>query len=92
MNADAGEVAGDEQLVQLDRTSDRLDENDDLYGGSQHLSITQQPYDMYLIELKRVQQLVQLPVLANFLELNVVLLETMQSQLSLIVDKDFQGL
>ena len=74
MDTDAGGVAGDEQLVQLDRTSDRLDENDDLYGGSQHLSITQQPYDMYLIELKRVQQLVQLPVLLNFFKLYVMLL------------------
>lgn len=48
--------------------------------------------DAYLIELKRVEQLVQLPVLANFFQLDVMLLQTMEGELRLVVDEDFQGL
>lgn len=46
----------------------------------------------YLIELEAVEQLVQLPVLANFFQLDVVLLQTVESKLCLVVDEDFERL
>lgn len=45
-----------------------------------------------MIELKSVQQIIQLPVLASLFELHVVLLETVESEFRLIVDEDFEGL
>lgn len=45
-----------------------------------------------LVELEVVQQVVQLSVLGILLELDVVLLQTVQGELGLVVDKDFQGL
>lgn len=46
----------------------------------------------YLIELEIVEELVQLSVLADFLQLDVVLLQTMEGELGLVVDEDFKGL
>ena len=46
----------------------------------------------YLIELEHIQQLEELPVLLGVLELNVVLSQTVQGQLGLVVDVDFHGL
>ena len=46
----------------------------------------------YLVELESVQEIVELPVLAVLLQLDVVLLESVQGQLGLVVDKDFEGL
>ena len=46
----------------------------------------------HLIEVKGVQKLVQLPVLANLLQLHVVLLETVESELRFVVNEDLQGL
>ena len=46
----------------------------------------------YLIKFQRVEQIVQLPVLANFLQFDVMLLQAMKGQLCLIIDKDFKGL
>lgn len=43
-----------------------------------------------LIELKSIQQVVELPILFPFGELAVVLLETVESKLGLIVNVDFQ--
>ena len=48
--------------------------------------------DTDLVEFERVQQVVQLAVLFALLQLDVVLLETVQRKLGLIVDVDFQGL
>lgn len=45
-----------------------------------------------LVELKSVKELVQLPVFACFLELDVVLLKAVQRELRLIVDEDFERL
>ena len=45
-----------------------------------------------LIELQSVQKLVELPVLAGLLELDVVLLETVESELRFVVNKDFKRL
>jgi hypothetical protein len=46
----------------------------------------------HLVELEVVQQIIQLSVLGILLELDVVLLQTVQGELGLVVDKDFQGL
>lgn len=43
-----------------------------------------------LVELERIQEIVQLAVLLTFIELDVELLETMQSQLLFVVNVDFQ--
>ena len=46
----------------------------------------------YLVELQGVQKLVQLPVLSDLVQFHVVLLETVQRKLGLVVHEDFQGL
>lgn len=46
----------------------------------------------YLIELEAVQQFIQLPVLPNLLQLNVMLLKTVERELGFIVNKDLKGL
>ena len=43
-----------------------------------------------LVKLEAVQQLVELTVLLRFAEFDVVLLETVQSELGVIIDIDFQ--
>lgn len=48
--------------------------------------------DTDLVELEVVEEVVELAVLLAFLELEVVLLETMEGELGLVVDVDFQGL
>lgn len=45
-----------------------------------------------LVELEIVQELIELPVLLALGQFNVVLLETVQSQLCLVVDIDLQGI
>lgn len=46
--------------------------------------------DDCLVELKLIEQLVQLSVLLLLIELDVVLLETVQSKLCLIINVDFE--
>lgn len=46
----------------------------------------------HLIEIQGIQKLIELPVLAHLIELNIVLLETVESELRLIVDKNFERL
>lgn len=46
--------------------------------------------DNHLVKLEAVQQLVQLPVLLRLTEFDVVLLETVQSKLCIVIDVDFQ--
>jgi hypothetical protein len=45
-----------------------------------------------LVELEVVQKLVELPVLFLLLELEVVLLETVEGQLGLVIDVDLEWL
>jgi hypothetical protein len=45
-----------------------------------------------LVELEVVQELVQLPVLLLLLELEVVLLETVEGQLGLVIDVNLEWL
>jgi hypothetical protein len=47
---------------------------------------------IYLVEFQSVKEFVELPVLASFFQLDVMLLETMQGQFGLIIDEDFQRL
>ena len=91
MNADAREVARHKELVQLNRASHRLHENDDLRYSRLATGITLTQY-AYLVELEGIEELVQLPVLLGFLKLDVVLLETVQGELGLVIDEDFEWL
>ena len=91
MDTDTREVARYQKLVKLDGTSDRLDEDDNLNEYDQPHGLRQHQC-ANLIELQSVEQLIQLPVLADFVKFNVMLLETMESQLRLIVDENLQGL
>lgn len=90
MNADAREVARHQEFVQFDGAGDGLHEDDDLgrgiyiKPGREHVT--------YLIEFEAVEQLVQLPVLANFFQLDVVLLQPVESEFGLVVDEDFERL
>jgi len=45
-----------------------------------------------LIEFEIVKQLIQLSVFASFFKLDIVLLETVESELGLVVNEDFEGL
>ena len=46
----------------------------------------------YLVEFQNVQQLEQLPVLLGILELDVVLSQSVQGQLGLVIDVDLHRL
>jgi hypothetical protein len=46
----------------------------------------------HLVELQRVEQVVQLAVLGRLLEADNVLLKTVESQLLLVIDVDLEGL
>ena len=48
--------------------------------------------DNQLVEFQGIQKIDKLAVLLGFDQVDVVLLETMQSQLGTIVDENFQGL
>lgn len=74
MNANTWEVAVSEKGIELCRSADGLDEDDDL------------------VELERIEQIVQLSVLGGFSELDVVLLQTVQGELGLVIDVNFKGL
>jgi hypothetical protein len=91
VDTDTREVAGHEQLVQFDTTSNRLDEDDDLQRYQPRESEASLN-EAYLVELQSVKELVQLPVLLDLFELNVVLLKAVEGQLRLVVDKDFERL
>lgn len=45
-----------------------------------------------LVELEVVEQVVELPVLLLLLQLEVILLQTVQSELGLVIDVDFKRL
>jgi hypothetical protein len=46
----------------------------------------------HLIELESIEQFVQLAIFLGLLELDVVLLQSVQSQLRLVINKDFKWL
>src|SRR3954465_16038355 len=46
--------------------------------------------DYDLVELELIQEFVELAILLLFVKLDVVLLQTVQRELRLVVDKDFQ--
>lgn len=74
VNANAREVAVNQQSVKLVGARNGLDKDDDL------------------VELQIVQKIVQLSVFLRFLQLNVVLLKTMQCELGFIINIDLQRL
>ncbi len=45
-----------------------------------------------LVEFERVEQVVELAVLGRLFKANVVLLETVEGELGLVIDVDFKGL
>jgi hypothetical protein len=47
---------------------------------------------LYLVEFEGVEQIVQLPILADFLQFDVMLLQAMKGQLCLIIDKNLERL
>lgn len=93
VNANTWEVAVSEESIELCRAADRLDEDDNLQDGiiSKRLRDGKMT-ETYLIELKRVEQVVELSVLGSFSELDVVLLKTVQGQLGLVINVDLEGL
>ena len=46
----------------------------------------------YLVKLQLIQEIIQLPVLCVLVQLNIVLLQTVQSQLAFIINEDFERL
>ena len=92
MDADTREVARDQELVQFDRSCDGLDEDDDLGKDASASAAYLATRGTYLVELEGIKELVELPVLPDFLQLDVVLLETVQGEHRLVVYEDLEGL
>jgi len=57
-----------------------------------HTSLYCTHEDNNLVELKQIQEIKQLSILLTLLEFDIVLLETVQSQLCLIIYKYFKSL
>ena len=75
MDTDTWEIAWHEELVQLDRTGHRLYENNNLIRNiSKPYKKPQITKKVYLVKLKRVEEFIQLPILANLLQFDEVLL------------------
>lgn len=74
VDADAGEAAFTQKLIQFVGTGDRSDKDDNL------------------IEFEGIEKVRELAILFFFLEFDVVLLETVQGQLCLIVNVNLQWL
>lgn len=95
VNTNAGEVVVAEQFVEFVCPCYRLDEDNDLdmKQCSQFLVMPRigrtKPY---LVELELIEELVELPVLRVFLELDVVLLQTVKGELRLVINEDFERL
>ena len=90
MNTDRREVAFLQQSVELCSSGDRLDKDTDLSCQLGFVISSKRGAD--LVKLEVVEQIVELPVLFLLLELEEVLLKTMESQLGLVVDVDFEWL
>lgn len=98
VNGDTGEVALPQKPVQLGCSRYRLDEDTDLKSGSKLVSVRSSrctgsgTAQANLVEFEVVQQVVKLSVLSALGELDEVLLQTVQSQLGLVIDVDLKGL
>jgi len=88
VDADGREVALLQQGVELRCPRNRLDEDANLRVSS--LTCAMRLAD--LVELEVVEQVVELAVLLLLLELEEVLLQTVQGELGLVVDVDLEGL
>lgn len=73
VNGDTGEVALNQELVELLSTGNRLDKDADL------------------VELKGIQEVVELAVLLGLGDSDVVLLETVEGELGLVIDVNLEG-
>ena len=91
VDADTREVARDQKLVQFDRSCDGLDEDDNLQA-PQHRLFCNELKTANLVEFEGIEKLIELPVFADLIKLDVVLLETVESQLRLIIDEDLERL
>jgi hypothetical protein len=88
VDADRREVAFLQQGVELSSTSDRLDKDTNL-----DVSYTPQICSKaHLVELELVEEVVEFSVLLLLLELEEVLLKSVQGQLGLVVNVDFKRL
>ena len=91
MNSNAGEVLLGQELIQCHTTLDRSNKDDHLEQSEDSEKQLGSPFPC-LIELEKIQQLEELLILLILLQLNIVLLKTVQSELSLIVHIDFHWL
>lgn len=89
------EVVVSEQFIKLISTGDRLDEDDDLNDAKSEVRLPK-GYSldraMYLVELKGIEEVIEFPVLPALLQLDVMLLQTVERKLGLVVDEDFERL
>ena len=92
MDTDTREVTRNKQLVQFDCPCDGFHEDDNLFGKDWTTRQKVRGLETNLVEFQSVEQLVQLPVLSDFVQLHEVLLESMQGQLRLIVNEYFERL
>ena len=91
MDADTREVARDQKLVQFNRSCDGLDEDDNLQA-LQHRLFCNELKTANLVEFEGIEKLIELPVFADLVKLDVVLLKTVKRELRLVVDKDLERL
>ena len=49
-------------------------------------------FETHLVEVQRVEKFVQLPVFTDFVQLDVVLLQPVEGEFRLVIDKDFKRL
>lgn len=92
MNADTREVARHQKFVQLHGTSNRFYEDDDL---SMSFSIWNRQLmnrRTNLIEFQSIQQVVQLPIFRSLIQFNIMLLESVERKLGLVVNENFERL
>lgn len=97
VDRDRREVALAQEAVELSRARDRLDEDADLARArarrsAQCASLETNCCLAYLVELERVEEVVELAVLGRLLEANKVLLQTVERELLLVVDVDLERL
>lgn len=64
----------------------------DQKSGQSDTSLDTLDEDDHLIEFQDIQEFEELPVLLSVLEFEIILLETMESEFSLIIDVDFHWL
>lgn len=93
MNGDGREVAFPKQSIELGRTTNGLDEDTDLRKDDyEYLSRGNEFESTDLVELERVEEIVELSVLGSLVESNKVLLQSVKRKFLLVVDVDFERL